>query len=145
MAPLFATNALRCGNVFQACSWFFQTRNLCNHEPLKPQNYETYMYEYETVHETYEAESMKLRNTWNHETHEITKPRALRKVSMKQLSLGETYDYETYETCENHVTFEITKLKKPRWKPWNVETLITAIKTLNLIPWMLWNLLWPKG
>ena len=27
------------------------------------------MYEYETVHETYETKSMKLRNTWNHETH----------------------------------------------------------------------------
>ena len=36
----------------------------------------------------------------------ITKPRALRKVSMKQFSLDETYDYEIYETYENHETLK---------------------------------------
>ena len=92
---------------------------------MKPQNYETYMYEYETVHETYETKFMKLRNTWNHETHEITKPRELRKVSLKQFSLDETYDYEIYETYENHETLK-SQNSWNRWKPWNVETLITT-------------------
>ena len=36
----------------------------------------------------------------------ITKPRALRKVPMKQFSLDETYDYEIYETYENHETLK---------------------------------------
>ena len=36
----------------------------------------------------------------------ITKPRALRKVPMKQFSLDETYDYEIYEAYENHETLK---------------------------------------
>ena len=93
---------------------------------MKPQTYETYMYEYETVHETYETKSMKLRNTWNHETHEITKPRELRKVSMKQFSLDETYDYEIYQTYENHETLQSQNTWNRCQKPWDVETLITT-------------------
>ena len=76
------------------------------------------MCEFETFHETYETKSMKLRNPWNHETHEITKPRTYEKFSRNR-SLDETYYYETCETCENHETFKITKLMKP----WNVETM----------------------
>ena len=52
--------------------------------PTNPWNHrttKTYMYEYETFHETYETKSTKLRNPWNHETHEITKSRAYEKLS----------------------------------------------------------------
>ena len=66
-----------------ACSRTFSgfTDTKATDQPLKPQNYKTYMYEYETFHETYETKSVKLRNPWNHETHEITKPRAYEKFS----------------------------------------------------------------
>ena len=55
------------------------------------------MYEYETVHETRETTKLIMK---------ITKPRTLRKVPMKQFSLDETYDYESYETYENDETLK---------------------------------------
>ena len=44
---------------------------------------------------------------------------------MKQFSLDETYDYEIYEAYENHEALE-SQNSGNRWKPWDVETLITT-------------------
>lgn len=108
-----------------ACSRPFSgfTDTKATDQPLKPQNYKTYMYEYETFYETCETKSMNLRNLWNHEIHEITKPKAYEKFSWNHslhcLSWWNLLLRNLRNLYENHETFKITKLMKP----WNIETM----------------------
>ena len=72
------------------------------------------MYEYETVHETYETKSMKLRNPWNHETHhENHKTQGTKKIFHETILSWWNLWLWNLQNLWKPRNLEITKLMKP--------------------------------
>ena len=95
---------------------------------------------------------MKLRNLWNHETYETTKPMKLGNLwnyeITKPMKLRNPWNHETPKTMKprNLWNHETTKPMKP-WNPWNHETPETYETTKPMKPrnpWNPWNHETPK-